>query len=655
MFDRATSTSPSGSTPTARAAASAASAFRRMCVEVKGSVSVSGSASTSPSRPNVTVVTSSRRCGSSSGSFAGTTAVPPGLSPAINSAFAAAIASMLPSSSRWTGPTLTITPTSGAAMRASSAIWPLPRIAISRTRMSVPGGAPRIVSGRPISVLRFWAVATTRLCVASIPASRSFVEVLPVEPVIPMTCARRWRRQAVARRPSACSGSSAARSAPGCAHPAASACWGPTRTPHAPLASACGANRPPSTFSPASPTKRSPWPTPRESMTTRCGPAACGAGLTSRAPAGWATRSGDQPRTERLAGDGDVVEGDLAPAGELLALLVALARDDEHVAGPGHVDRLLDRRAAVGLHLDPAAASLEDLPDDGLRGIVAGVVGGDDRDVGALAGDRAHERALGAVAVAAGAEDHDEAVLRQRTGGAQDVVEGVGGVGVVDEDRERLALVHGLEAAGDFGGVREGVGDRVVVDAQRADRGDGAQDVEDVEAAGERRAERCPVQRERRAGRVALDGRRPELRVGGVDADGDGVLQVLRKPPAVGVVEVDDGGLRARLEQAALGGEVVLHRRMEVEVVLREVREHRDVPVDRVGAVEVEGVARHLHDDRLVAGVAHLGEGPLEGDGLGRGPDHRPFVAADDGGDRADEARAAPRRLEQPAGEEGGR
>src|SRR3954463_10403936 len=38
---------------------------------------------------------------------------------------------------------------------------------------------------------------------------------------------------------------------------------------------------------------------------------------------------------EGVSGDGDVVEGLLAPVGELLALLVALARDDDDVAGPG--------------------------------------------------------------------------------------------------------------------------------------------------------------------------------------------------------------------------------------------------------------------------------------------------------------------------------
>ena len=52
----------------------------------------------------------------------GTTAVFPAASPAISSALAAATFSIVPSSSRWTGPMLTITPTSGSAIAASSAI-----------------------------------------------------------------------------------------------------------------------------------------------------------------------------------------------------------------------------------------------------------------------------------------------------------------------------------------------------------------------------------------------------------------------------------------------------------------------------------------------------------------------------------------------------
>src|SRR3954469_3392014 len=106
---------------------------------------------------------------------------------------------------------------------------------------------------------------------------------------------------------------------------------------------------------------RSPVPPSRESMTTRAGPAACGAGATSRAPAASATRSGDQSRTERLPGHGDVVEGHLAPALELLALLVALSGDDDDVAGLGRPDRAVDRGAAVDLDVDPGPAAAHDL------------------------------------------------------------------------------------------------------------------------------------------------------------------------------------------------------------------------------------------------------------------------------------------------------
>ena len=83
----------------------------------------------------------------------------PGAARRCSSALAAAIASSEPSSSRWTGPTLTMTPTSGSAIAASSAIWPLPRIAISSTSACVPAGAPRIVQRQPdlrVEVLRRW-------------------------------------------------------------------------------------------------------------------------------------------------------------------------------------------------------------------------------------------------------------------------------------------------------------------------------------------------------------------------------------------------------------------------------------------------------------------------------------------------------------------
>src|SRR3954452_1484624 len=198
---------------------------------------------------------------------------------------------------------------------------------ISSTSTSVSGAAPSTVSGRPISVLRFCGVATVRRYARSIPRRMSLVDVWPVGPVMPTTLAPSSRRHAVASDCSAASGSAATstRSA------SPSACSGATRTPHAPPASACAANVPPSTLAPGSPTNRSPAPTSRESIVARTG-----------------RSSDDQSITERLAGDGDVVERDLLPVRELLALLVALAGDQHHVAALGQADRVEDRLATVG-------------------------------------------------------------------------------------------------------------------------------------------------------------------------------------------------------------------------------------------------------------------------------------------------------------------
>ena len=99
------------------------------------------------------------RWGRSASASAGTIALPLSGRAAKSSAFASTIASSVPSSSRWTGPTLVITPISGSAIPQSSAICPRPRIAISSTSASVWGGALRIVKGRPISVLKFCGLA----------------------------------------------------------------------------------------------------------------------------------------------------------------------------------------------------------------------------------------------------------------------------------------------------------------------------------------------------------------------------------------------------------------------------------------------------------------------------------------------------------------
>ena len=151
--------------------------------------------------------------------------------------------------------------------------------------------------------------------------------------------------------------------------------------------------------------------------------------LIDRAPRrGAADFSGRTPRQcPEPGGDLAVVEGDLAAASELLALLVALAGDQDGVARPGHGQGGPTARRSTSTRYPsgPApAATLGDLSDDRLRGLGARVVGGRLRPgrPGRLAISPS-ERSLGPVAVAAAAEDHDHLSLGDRPRRPEDVVE----------------------------------------------------------------------------------------------------------------------------------------------------------------------------------------------------------------------------------------
>ena len=118
-----------------------------------------------------------------------------------------------PSSSRWTGPTFDDDADVGLGDRARARrSGPAPRIAISSTSASVPGGRAEDRQRQPdlgVEVLRGWPRRAG--AGASIAARMSFVEVLPVEPVIADDAGSRARAARRSRaRCSAASGSSAA-------------------------------------------------------------------------------------------------------------------------------------------------------------------------------------------------------------------------------------------------------------------------------------------------------------------------------------------------------------------------------------------------------------------------------------------------------------
>lgn len=153
-------------------------------------------------------------------------------------------------------------------------------------------------------------------------------------------------------------------------------------------------------------------------------------------------------RSTRMGG---IREGP-AHARGLLVVLVALAGDEHHVAPIGFGDGTRDGGIALGLGLHRGAGdrAQQDLVQDGARRLVARVVAGHDHRVGALLRDAAHERPLGAVAVAAAAEHAPQApaaLLRHGAQRLQGLLERIGRVGVVHGHQGPVRLVDELHAA----------------------------------------------------------------------------------------------------------------------------------------------------------------------------------------------------------------
>ena len=125
-------------------------------------------------------------------------------------------------------------------------------------------------------------------------------------------------------------------------------------------------------------------------------------------------------------------------ARDLLIVLMPLAGDQHDVARIGLADRMRDGLAPVFHHRSivmPDEAG-EDLRQDEARCLVARVVAGDDDLVGQSLRDRAHQRPLGRITVAAAAEHAPQlpaARLGQGAQRLQHLLQRIGRVGVVDD------------------------------------------------------------------------------------------------------------------------------------------------------------------------------------------------------------------------------
>ncbi len=299
---------------------------------------------------------------------------------------------------------------------------------------------------------------------------------------------------------------------------------------------------------------------------------------------------------------------------------------------------MTDGGAAVGLDHDvrvgpPTGDAFEHLLDDGQRVLVPRIVRREERPIAQLRCRRAHERALGPVAIPATAEDteHPAGAGKPARLTEHDLQPGRR-VGVVDQHREGRAI--GVRLASGSGDDLQPARDRIemrhrprdldrseiqLVEGQCGLRSE--EGVVDVDRTRQRGDDPLPAPRERRVAGAQHD-------VGGITVvHGDGgdagaIEQAL--PP--GVVGVHDAAQRmARREEQRLGLEVLLHRPVVVQVVVAQVGEDRHVEMDALDPGLDQRVARHLHGDRMtmavgLLAVAHTGQHALHLGGLGGGP-----------------------------------
>ena len=390
--------------------------------------------------------------------------MPSGGSASRTSALAAAIAATEPSSSTWTGPTLVITATSGSAIAASSAIWPAPAHRhLQDQGLGVVGGfehgqrQPDLgvevldVGVDPAGQQRPGDVLDRGLADragdARAPRRRARGARRGPAPAAPQRVLGRRRP-----RPASRSALAASRRRAEAARGELGPRRRPRRRPRAPPA----ANSPPSRLAAAQAEEEIAGtagagvdrrPPRRPARRPRRGPRP--RARRRSPPAGRASRRAPQP-PQLLAGDLAVVEGDLAAALEFLALLVALAGDDDGVAGLGPAERQRDRGAAVDLDLDlarspssaPAATSATIASGSSERGLSEVTTARSESSAPArpIFGRLSRSRSPPAP------KTEISRPVGQPPRRPQHVLHRVRGVRVVDQDGEALALVDRLEA-----------------------------------------------------------------------------------------------------------------------------------------------------------------------------------------------------------------
>ena len=352
---------------------------------------------------------------------------------------------------------------------------------------------------------------------------------------------------------------------------------------------------------------------------------------------------------------------------DVLVVFVAFASDDDDVVRASVLDGDLNGLTTIrddGVTIRTGETSLGIVQND-LRVFGARIVGGEHADVTALLGSRGHFRTLGAISISTAAEDGDDAVRAQRADGFEGVHDAIRRVRVVHVDLEACAGVRdAFEASGHLRRFLH-VGDGFTqIEAGAAHSGQSSERVVHIEIADERRANEKAaafrVELELRPGHVVTDVVRTEVAADAEtvfdDATGAGEAFDQFATPKIVRIDHQRGTRRVSgdFEELHLGLEVLLHRAVVVEMVLREVGEDGGGKRQAMSAMLIERVRRNFHRASAAAMSAHLREQGLDFEALRRGVRGRHMLTAKVVKDGAEQSAAHLAEIHQMMREEGG-
>ena len=312
---------------------------------------------------------------------------------------------------------------------------------------------------------------------------------------------------------------------------------------------------------------------------------------------------------------------------------MSLAGDQHRVGRGGGGDGGADGGAPIRLHpnLDPIGDAGANIGDDPRGGLGTGVIAGHHHRIGEAGGNGAHQRPLAGIPIATATEHAPEPTDAVASQGQQSLLEGVGGVGVVDHHLGRDAAVDDFHAPADGAQCGHPVQHVVEVVALGTGGGHHRQQVGEIE-----RTEQGTAQHPLSPG-ADHPGTEAALAVGDIHSPHPGhgpksvgenldagrqVSEQLTPEPVVGV---DHRMAQPRpLEQPGLGGAVGLQGAVVIEMVAAKIGEDGGIEGQCRDPVLVETVGRHLHGHHPGPLVDEAGEDRLGGDGIrGRHPGGR--------------------------------